>query len=148
MINTNDFIQYKNVIQKSYDFHYMEMDAVMHNFTSVLNDLDVTIVGPMMYALKNLPSDKMMSCDFLMPVAEDYVNVPEDVIFHSYYEVYDMLSIAVNEPLETNTELGLAELLVNIKENSLEQATPVYHVFPRDDSLKYVILKVGVIRGE
>lgn len=148
MINTSDFIQYRNVVVKNYKFHYMEMDAVMHNFLESLYESGVTIKGPLTYSMNNLPLDKHMDCDFIMPVLDEAPSLPEDMVFYSYYELYDMLSLVVNEPVEVNMEIKLAELLINIENNHLKQVTPLYHVLPRDDSMKYIILKMGVTRGD
>lgn len=146
MINTNDYIQMKNVIEKSYQFHYSEMEKAMQDFLNGLDQLNVTIVGPFMYTLRNVPKDEMMECDFLMPIMENRLNQTTDVSFHSYYEVYDMFSLAISGDFNKETELAYAELLINIKENNLKQVTPFYHVISSDDSLKYMIIKVGVSR--
>ena len=136
----------KNVIEKSYQFHYSEMEKAMQDFLNGLDQLNVTIVGPFMYTLRNVPKDEMMECDFLMPIMENRLNQTTDVLFHSYYEVYDMFSLAISGDFNKETELAYAELLINIKENNLKQVTPFYHVISSDDSLKYMIIKVGVSR--
>ena len=126
MINTNDYIQMKNVIEKSYQFHYSEMEKAMQDFLNGLDQLNVTIVGPFMYTLRNVPKDEMMECDFLMPIMENRLNQTTDVSFHSYYEVYDMFSLAISGDFNKETELAYAELLINIKEWWLQLKKKIY----------------------
>lgn len=146
MINTNDFIQLKNVIEKSYRCHYSEMEKAMKDFFRGLDALNITIVGPFMYTLRNVPKDEIIECDFLLPILEDDLYLNSDYLFHSYYEVYDMFSLAIFGDFNTKTEAAYAELLLNIRENNLVQVTPIYHIISKDDSLPYLIIKVGVSR--
>lgn len=143
MINTDDFIQYSNVIQKTYQFNYREMQAVMDNFFEMIADMDVTIKGPFFFSLATEPVDDIMTCELFMPIVEDIIVTSKDLMFHSYYEVRNMLSQAVVGDLDINSGKTYDNLMLTLINNDLDQASPIYHIYPKDDSMQYVILKVA-----
>lgn len=145
MINPLDSIRYQNVISRKYRFHFSEMEGAMQDFLQDISILDVTLRGPMFYSLNNVPMDEIMNVEFFMPVENNYVEVMEDMQFHSYFSVEDMVSICLFENFEQDTEVGYAMILKYLEENGFEQATPMFHIFSGDETLQYVFLKMGYI---
>lgn len=144
MINPHDSIKLTNVVSRKYHFHYKDMELSIADFINDLVKLGVTIKGPLVYSLHNVPMDEMMNVEFYMPIEEDHVQIPDNMSFQSYFLIDNMISTVdlVNE--EASTEAAYAKLINYIEENHLQQATPIFHVVSGDQTLQYVFIKIGV----
>ncbi|MDN4525896.1 DUF5085 family protein [Fictibacillus fluitans] len=148
MIAEDQSIAYTNVVSKEYFFHYSEMELVIEDFISEIGEANLSIKGPMFYALKNIPKDENMYIELFMPVHEDKIPATESLMYRSYYYVDDMLMKRFTGNYETLTEFVYAELLQYIVDNNLNLASPIYHVFGGDESIQYVDVKVSVLSEE
>lgn len=68
MVIEEETIMYRNVVWHSYEFHYSDFEKVLHDFNAKLTAANLSINGPLIYALKNVPLDERMDIDVLMPV--------------------------------------------------------------------------------
>ena len=143
MIYTEDFLRYSNVISKKYEFYYEEAPKVLADFKKELEALKVHCKGPLFYALLNIPTDSNVIMEYFMPVQEDYVKVPENMSFHSYYSVDQMMSILLSESFETETEFAYASLIEFLRQSNKTQVTPFYHVVLGENGTKFLQIKVG-----
>lgn len=147
MINTFDHIRLTNVISKKYYFNYKDFEEVMKGFLNKVNELGVQIKGFPFYTINRFPEkDENTAMEFFISVRESTVKVPEDMMFHSYFSIEDMISMTVFEDYEENCEKALYELQKFIEENNMNQVTPFFNVVSGDDTLQYITLKVGVIK--
>ncbi|THF73930.1 DUF5085 family protein [Cohnella fermenti] len=144
MVNPSDSIRHTNVLSKRYRFHYTEMERALEQFTSEVDRLQASPKAPLFYSLNNVPMDEFMNVEFFLPVQEDRVDVRDDMIFHSYFSVEDMISCSIHTHIEAYTEVAYRILLEYIKQKELLQATPVFHVLSGDRTLPYLSLKIGV----
>ncbi|MBA4535591.1 DUF5085 family protein [Bacillus aquiflavi] len=145
MINPNDSIRYMNVVSKTYHFHYNDIDDIMKRFlTEVVQN--TMIKGPLFYSINNVPMDEMVNAEFFMPIEEDHLELGNEMYFHSYYAVEDMLSICLYDQFEKHTEVAYHMLLEYMEQNDLTQTTPFFHVISGDETLQYVFIKVGVYK--
>ncbi|UFT99209.1 DUF5085 family protein [Radiobacillus kanasensis] len=144
MINPNDSIRYTNVISRKYEFQYQELENVFNDFVQEVIHLGATIKGPLFYSVNNVPMDEVLLSEFFIPIHEDDLVVPEDMRFHSYFSVENMISIYVHNHFETKTEVAYRLLLDYISDNELEQVTPIFHVISGDHSMQYAMIKIGV----
>jgi hypothetical protein len=145
MVNVNDSIRYKNVIARKYRFHYSSMEEVTTEFINDIVKLGATIKGPLFYSINNVPMDEVLNAEFFMPIEEDYIEVMEDMNFHSYFSIEDMIAYCVYTNFEQNTEIAYSILLSYIEQNHLQQVTPIFHILSGDKSLQYIFIKIGVI---
>lgn len=67
------------------------MKEAIEDFMSEISKANLTIKGPMFYALKNIPSDGNMYIELFMQVNEDKIPTSETLQFRSYYYVDEML---------------------------------------------------------
>ena len=145
MINVNDHIRLTNVISKRYYLNYKDFEDAMKDFLNEVNDLGVHIKGFPFYSINRFPEkDETVEMELFISVKESYAEVSEDMRFHSYFSIEDMISITVFNDYEKNTEKAYEELQKFIDENELEQTTPFFNVIGGDDTLQYVALKVGI----
>lgn len=146
MINSYDNIRLTNVISKKYYFNYKDFEEVMKDFLNGVSKLGVQIKGFPFYSINKFPEkDENTAMEFFISVRESTVNVPEDMMFHSYFSIEDMISMTVFEDYDKSSEKSYEELKKYMKENKLEQVTPLFAVISGDDTLQYISYKVGVI---
>lgn len=146
MINIYDDIRLTNVISKEYYFNYRDFEDVMEDFLDIIGELNVKIKGFPFYSINKFPKkNEYVAMEFFIAVTDSYVDVPEDMKFHSYFSIEDMISITVFNDYEKNAKKAYKELKKFAKKNKLKQITPFFNVIGGDDTLQYNILKVGVI---
>ncbi|MGN0144719.1 MAG: DUF5085 family protein [Clostridium sp.] len=146
MINIYDDIRLTNVISKEYYFNYRDFEDVMEDFLDIIGELNVKIKGFPFYSINKFPKkNEYVVMEFYISVTDSYVDVPEDMKFHSYFSIEDMISITVFNDYEKNAKKAYKELKKFAKKNKLKQITPFFNVIGGDDTLQYNILKVGVI---
>ncbi|MDX8360754.1 DUF5085 family protein [Cytobacillus sp. IB215316] len=148
MINHNDSIRCTNVISRKYRFHYKEMEAALSDFTNDVVKLNATIKGPLFYSLNNIPKDEIMNVEFFMPVKEDKVDIYDDMLFQSYFNIENTISICIHNEFETNTEVGYKILFDYMEQKHLRQVTPIFHVMSGDQTMQYVFIKIGVTQED
>lgn len=124
------------------------MKEAIEDFMSEISKVNLTIKGPMFYALKNIPSDGNMYIELFMPVNEDKIPMSETLQFRSYYYVDEMLMKRYTGDYEKLTEQVYGEMLQYMEDNNLNLASPIYHVFSGDESLQYVEVKIAVFNEE
>lgn len=148
MLIEKQSIAYTNVVSREYIFHYPDMKEAIEDFMSEISKVNLTIKGPMFYALKNIPSDGNMYIELFMPVNEDKIPISETLQFRSYYYVDEMLMKRYTGDYEKLTEQVYGEMLQYMEDNNLNLASPIYHVFSGDESLQYVEVKIAVFNEE
>ena len=144
MINPHDYIRYKNVISRRYQFHYDEMNQVMADFEKDVRKLNVTLNGPLFYSINNVPMDEILLAEFFMPIEEEQIEVMDDMYFHSYFSIEDMVSLSIFDQFETKTEMAYAALFQYIEENDARQVTPIFHTVLGDETFPYMFIKIGI----
>lgn len=144
MINPTDHIRYRSVIARKYRFYYREMEQVLQDFVEDVLKIGATIKGPLFYAIHNVPLDEVLYAEMFVSVENDAVEVMEDMQFHSYFSIEDMISICVFGDVANNTEIAYRLLIDYMEENGLKQTTPIFHVLSGDSSMPYVFIKIGV----
>lgn len=143
MINPKDYIRYMNVVSRKYRSHYQDLDEALKDFMEELVSMNVTLKGPLFYSINNVPMDEMVNFEFFMPIEKDSI-IQEDLQFHSYYSIEDMVSITIYNNIKQETEIAYKLLLEYIEENQLQQATPIYHIISGDDEFQYMMIKIGI----
>lgn len=133
-----------NVVSRKYRSHYQDLDEALKDFMEELISINVTLKGPLFYSINNVPMDELVNFEFFMPIEENSISQSEDLQFHSYYSIEDMVSIIIHNNIEQETEIAYKLLLEHIEENQLQQATPIYHMISGDRDFQYVIIKIGV----
>ena len=144
MIKTNDSIRYQNVLTQKRKFHYTDMQEALEDFLKKVDESGCKKVGPLCYALHNIPTDEMTEIEFFMPVRE-YDVQSKDLQFNSYYAIEDMLSTYVFGDYELNMEMAYSALVEFMRAAKLESVTPFYHVVDRER--RYIKVMLGY-RGE
>ncbi|MFD0588497.1 DUF5085 family protein [Paenibacillus sp. GCM10027627] len=148
MVLLGDSIRYTNVISKRYRYHYSDTNDVMESFLNDVGDTKATIKGPLFYSINNLPMDEMVNAEFFMPVYENQVETRENMYFHSYYNIEDMITFCIHDQFETATEEAYGALMHYMDQNGLQQVTPIFHIISGDRSLAYVNIKIGIAPEE
>ena len=148
MINPHDSIRYTNVVSRKYRFHYKEMENVLRDFQQDVLKLgtSVKVKGPLFYSINNVPMDEVIHGEFFLPVHQDNVRVMEDMQFHSYFSIENMVSHCLFAHFESLTEVSYRILFDYMSYYHLIQNTPIFHVISGDKSLNYVFIKIGVVQ--
>jgi len=144
MVLLGDSIQYSNVVSKTYCFHYNEISKTIERFIQEIIQAKATIKGPLFYSINHVPMEEMVAAEFFMPVFEDRIELEEEMHFHSYYHIEDMITFNIHEQFETATEAAYDALMDFMDKNQLQQTTPIYHILAGEDSLQSVFIKVGI----
>jgi effector-binding domain-containing protein len=144
MINPHDHIRYSNVVSMKYHFHYNDMQDVIKDFIMTLTKQNVTLKGPLFYSINNVPLDEKINGEFFMPIQEESLELLEDICFHSYYSIEDMVSLTLHNNIEQETQIAYKLLLEHIEANNLQQATPIFHIVSGDHDFQYMMVKVGI----
>ena len=148
MINPHDSIKLTNVIARKYRFYYRDFEKYLKDFIDDVISLPVTIKGPLVYSLHNVPLDEMMNVEFFMPVEQDSVEIMTDMNFHSYFFIDQMISTIDLSNAEASTEVAYASLFHYMEEQHLRQTTPIFHVVSGDHTLQYTLIKIGAGKKE
>lgn len=143
MMNPQDHIRYSNVVSRKYRFHYHDLDMAINDFIGDLNNLAVTFKGPLFYSVNNVPMEEKVNIEIFMPIEEDSIGQAENLQFHSYYSIEDMVSITIHNNIEQETQIAYKLLFEYIEENELQQATPIYHIISGDNDFHYMMIKIG-----
>ncbi|GAE00680.1 hypothetical protein CBO05C_0370 [Clostridium botulinum B str. Osaka05] len=145
MINTHDYIRLTNTISRKYYFNYRDFENVMKEFLNNISDLKVNITGFQFYSINMFATiNENVGMEFFISVKENYVDVPKDMNFHSYFSIENMIFTTVFNNYEKNTEEEYSRFKKFMEENKLEQTTPFFNVISGDDTLQYAFLKVMV----
>lgn len=145
MVITEESIMYRNVAWYSYVFHYSEFDQAVNDFNERLVNANLTINGPLFYALHNAPVDEMMYVDICIPVEQSYVSSRHDLNFQTYYLIDDMLSTRVIGNFEKETEVAYERLFTFSFVNELKIVSPIYHILRGDEEVQWVDVKIKVL---
>lgn len=149
MINTQDYIRLTNIISQKFYFNYKDFDKAMEEFLNNIGSLKVEINGFPFYSHNVIPTiNENIGVEFFIQVKENFVEVPDDMMFHSYFSIENMISLNIVEDYEKNGEEAYNKLVEYIKDNNLVQSTPYFNVFLGDDKFQYSSLKVGVSKIE
>jgi|SRR5699024_8934568 len=144
MVIEEEMIMYRNVVWHSYECHYSDFENVLSDFSDKVTNATLTINGPLFYALKNVPLDKMMEVDIFIPVEQSYVLNDMPLRMQTYYYVDNMLMTRVIDNVEEKTEKAYAKLLNYATEHGLEVVSPIFHEFKGDEEFHWVEIKVKV----
>ena len=148
MINPHDAIKLTNVVSRKYRFYYRDLERYLAEFIQDIFSLNLTIKGPLIYSLHNVPMDEMMNVEFYMPVAQDRVETPPDMDFHSYFFIGPMISTVDLVNSEASMEAAYASLFHYMEQNHLRQVTPIFHVASGDETLQYMTVKIGAAKKD
>ena len=144
MINPNDSIRFSNVLSRSYRFHYLDMNEALEDFLHDVGSLKATVRGPLFYSIHNVPHDEIVNAEFYLPMEDDWIKPVDDMRFHSYFSIENMVSLCIAENIEAKTEAAYKLLFDYLEEHELEQATPIFHVVSGDETFQYSFIKIGV----
>lgn len=136
---------YRNVVWHSYKLHYADFKRALEDFNQKLVNANLTVNGPIFYALHNVPLDEMMEIDLYVPVEQTYVSREKGLLFQTYLYVDGMLMTRVKGNYEENTEVAYAEIFHFVEDNDLQIASPIFHILRGDDEVQWIELKVKVL---
>lgn len=144
MVVEYETIMYKNVVWHTYEIHYSQFQRALEDFNDKLVRANLTVTGPLFYALNNIPLDEIMWIDIYMPVEQSYVPKDMDLHFQSYFYIDQMLMTRVKGNFEVNTEFAYQKLLQYAIDNEYKVVSPIFHVMRGDDEMQWVELKAKV----
>lgn len=148
MVNPNDSIRFRNVISKRYKLYNKDIAEVMEAFLTEVSKININIKGPLFYSINDVPNNDIMEMEFFIPIKEDKAEVYDDMDFHSYFSIENMISESIFHDFEKNTEITYTILNEYLKQNKLIQVTPIFHVISGDQTLQYAFIKIGVSENE
>jgi len=148
MVVDFETIMHKNVVWHTYEIHYRQFELAMEDFNNKLVKANLTVAGPLFYALYNIPFDERMLIDIYMPVEQSYVSKDSDLYFQSYFYIDEMIMTRVREDFEAKTELAYDELFQFAAKHNYKVNSPIYHILRGDDEGEWVELKVRVFKEE
>ncbi|MFT8318596.1 MAG: DUF5085 family protein [Sporolactobacillus sp.] len=144
MIIENDSIELRNVVSRRYFIHYSKFAEAMEDFFQEISLMKLTPTGTFFYSLNNVPINGNMALEFFMAIEEMDIPKHEGLFFRSYFTVSNMLMTCLTGQFAQLTEKSYAELLLFMRVNRLEMASPIFHFFKGTRDFQYVELKVGV----
>lgn len=148
MVITDEKLMYRNVAWDSYTVHYTEFDKAIEEFNHQLVAAELTINGPLFYALHNVPLDEMMYVDICIPVVQSNISSESDLKFQTYYYIDQMIRTRIIGDFASETEFAYEKLFTFSLLNNLQIASPIFHILRGDDEVQWVDLKVKVFEPE
>lgn len=143
-----DQIRYQNVISKRYKFYYEEIGRCLQQFLSEAKTLGVHPKGEIFYALNNVPSDGVMNVEFFLPIKEESVEESNDIHFHSYFSMENMMSLRVRGNFETGIPNAYSAMLQLIEATGLKQISPIFHMVDKVSNEGFITVKIAYIEGK
>ena len=140
MIRLDDNIRYQNVIAYRMVFPYLEMKKELDDFNAKVDKLGIQKVGPLCYILHSFSQDDKIDVEFLMPLKEAVIPCDEELLFHTYYAVENMVSSIVFDDYDKKMEMTYSALIEFVKAAGMEIATPFYHIVDRHQRYLKVML--------
>ena len=135
-------MQYKNVISKSYLIPKEHTDKAITDFISELAKGEIRTSTLPFYTIELLKDD-WIRMSLYISSDDDFPTLAPKMHFDSYFCVEDMASCCLFENLEEKIPLTHSDLSTFLEKNNLRPITPVYHIIGGDQSIKYIILKIG-----
>ena len=89
--------KFANVLSRKYRYHYLDMNEVLEDFLHDVGSLKATVRGPLFYSIHNVQHDEIVNAEFYMPMKEDWIEPPDDIRFHSYFSIENMVSLCIAE---------------------------------------------------
>ena len=142
MCNIHDFMHYSNVVSKSYLVPKDQSDLAIQDFLAETFGLGLKCVSLPFLTIDILEKDMLRICIYAS-INEDSPVLPADMHFDSYFAVENMASICVTGDVQNNMSDAYVKLYDFLKEESRQAITPAFHIMGGDQSLQYVIVKVG-----
>ncbi|RIJ63198.1 DUF5085 family protein [Rummeliibacillus sp. POC4] len=146
MVVDFETMMYKNVVWHTYEIHFSQFELVMEDFNEKLVKANLTIAGPLFYALHNIPFDEKMLIDIYIPVEQTHIPKDSDLFFQSYFYIDEMLMTRVRDNFEVKTEKAYDELFQYAIRNDYQINSPIFHILRGDDEGEWVELKVRVYK--
>lgn len=144
MVIEYETIMHKNVVWHTYEIHYSQFEMALEDFNEKLVKANLTIAGPLFYALYNITFDERMLIDIFIPVEQSYVPKESDLFFQSYFYMDQMLMTRVRSNFETETEHAYDELFQFAVNHGYKINSPIFHILRGDDEGQWVEIKVKV----
>ena len=137
-----DFIHRKNVISKTYVLPEAQIQSGMIDFMYSVDRVGATPAA-LPFFIMEIMKNEWVKIKFYMPVEQDFLQMPNNMHFDSYFSVDDMAAVCVSKEPEKNISEAYVKIFDFLKSNSLRAITPVFHVLGGDKEKTYTILKVG-----
>lgn len=137
-----DFIHRKNVISKTYLLPKTKIQSGMVDFLNTANNIGATPAA-LPFFIMDFIKDDWVKIKLYMPVEQDFLQVPSNMHFDSYFSVENMVALCVAENPEKNMSNAYVKMFDFLESNSLRAITPVFHVLGGNKEQTYTILKVG-----
>lgn len=91
MVIAEESLMYRNVVWHSYKLHYADFERALDDFNQKLVNANLTVNGPIFYALHNVPLDEVMEIDIYVPVEQTYVSWEKGLLFQTYLYIEERL---------------------------------------------------------
>ena len=146
MVVDFETMMYKNVVWHTYEIHFSQFELAMEDFNVKLVKANLTVAGPLFYALHNIPFDEKMLIDIYIPVEQSDIPKDSDLFFQSYFYIDEMLMTRVRDNFKVKTEKAYDELFQYAIRNDYQINSPIFHILRGDDEGEWVELKVRVYK--
>lgn len=146
MVVDFETMMYKNVVWHTYEIHFSQFELAMEDFNDKLVDANLTVAGPLFYALHNIPFDEKILIDIYIPIEQSYVPKESDLFFQSYFYIDEMLMTRVRDHFEARTEIAYDELFQYAFRHDYQINSPIFHILRGDDEGEWAELKVRVYK--
>ncbi|MBM7642765.1 DUF5085 family protein [Streptococcus loxodontisalivarius] len=145
-ISENQQIHLERVISKYYVASLQDIDNILVEFLTQLNSLNYTQSGQLFYSINSdLRADGTIIIECFLPVDEENQgNLPEEFLYHSYFQVLNLVATRVTGVTEREINTGVGNLAKYIRKNRFKEVTPAFYQLTVNDETVYTDIMVGV----
>lgn len=148
MIVEQHHIAYTNVVSKYYQFVPEEIDIAIKDFQSILEKEGYHPDGRMLFTILSDPTSEVMQAEIFLPILESNFTISDEeqqAYFRSCFSVKPMVMTRLMDDFEAASQVKFWELMHYIRQNGLEQKTPVFVEYKTSHmGRRYVEMSVGV----
>ena len=144
MINSNDRLQYKDVISKSFVGPLNTLNLAMESFMEGISAAQYKFLGPLFICIQLDAEGVTGRITFYMPLFHKPDNVGEDYIFHSYFSLGRVFSRYIKGDFEELLAPTNNLLLASIEKAGFRPTTPLFIQLGGSSPDAGCFLKIGV----
>lgn len=145
-IGENQFIMFEKVISRHYRVQKSRLSDIFQKFLKEVLSADYSAAGPFFYSIySEILEDGTVSIDLFLPVHEENQHVlSEEFLYHSYFQILNMVATRVEGDSELAISKGLANLAQHLLYRNYTEITPPFYLVYFEGDTVYTDIMIGI----
>ncbi|MDR3364455.1 MAG: DUF5085 family protein [Clostridiales Family XIII bacterium] len=143
MAEINDFMQYKNVLWKSYRIPKDKQELAINDFLKDVISMNVEMKTLPFFAIESQQGDEIKIKYYISIENNDPGTLPQGIHFDSYFGVDPTAATVLAGDFPSQSEQAYETLYGELTKSGLSPVTPVFVILGGDSAFQYAVLKVG-----